>query len=131
MTVELRSSTGALDFALVTPEIISSLDEPRQQALLVLMEANRAKDAAVARKNIAVKREYDAIADESVKRQIHEDASSPIQFAPIVAKLEEQKGGPLTASEMQAARDQHALRVRALREADAREAAINAFNSSH
>ena len=74
MTVELRSGTGALDFSLVTDEIISSMDEPCQLALLALMKANEAKEAAVARRNAATRRVNDAIADEEVKRVTHKSA---------------------------------------------------------
>jgi hypothetical protein len=130
-TVELRSSTGALSFDLVTPEVVASLSEPRQKALLALLEAHKIKDAAIARKNAAQARVYHAIHDEDVKRQAHEDASSPIPFKPIVKKLEEQFGRPLNASEMVAAREQHAIRVREHREAAALADVIKAFNSSH
>jgi hypothetical protein len=124
--IELRNSlTNALDFSGVTPEIIQALDEPRQLALLALMEASRANDAAVERKNLAVKCVFDAIADEEVKRQIHEDASSPIPFS--VAKLEEALGRPLSAGELAAAREQHAIRVRGLLEQRAHAAAVAAY----
>jgi hypothetical protein len=131
MNVELRSSTGALDFSLVTPEVVASLGEPRQKALLALLEVHKITDVAVARKNAAQARVYHAIADEDVKRQAHEDASSPIPFAPIVNKLEEQKGGPLTVGEMNEAREQHAVRVRQHREGEARAVAISSYNATH
>lgn len=127
--IEFRNSSGALDFARITPEIISALDEPRQQSLLALMKAAETKDAAVARKNAATKRVYDAIADEEVKRVAHEDASSPIPF--VAPKIENFGTKAQFDAAMHEARTNHALRVRALREADARKAAIDAYNSSH
>ena len=123
--VELRSSTGALNFALVTPEIISSLGEKEQQALLNLMKANEVKEAAVARKNAAVKRAFDAIADEAVKHQAHADASSPIPFS--TADAEKAIGRPLNAAETREARQKHGARVRALLEQQARRAAVAAY----
>jgi hypothetical protein len=129
MSITLRDSTGALNFSRVTPEIIGELDEPLQHALLYLLKAHEIKTAAVERRNAATKRVYEAIADEGVKRQEYEHTSSPIPFKPIVAKLEEQLGRPLDRSEMAAAIEQHAIRVRDHRAAEARAASIAAYSS--
>jgi hypothetical protein len=127
---ELRNSTGALDFSRVTPEIIQSLDTPRQEALLALMKATEAKEAAIARKNAATKRVFEAVENEDLKRQAHEDASSPVPFAPIVAKLEADLSRDLHPHELAEARSMHANRVRAIRESEARQRAVAAFNSN-
>jgi hypothetical protein len=127
--IELRNSSGQLDFALVTPEIIAALDEPRAQALMALMQASDITAAAVERRNAAVGRVGNAIANEEIKMQAHADASSPIPFT--TAKIEEALGRPLNASEMQEARANHTVRVRGLLEQQARQAAVAAFNNSH
>ena len=125
----VRNSTGNLDFASVTPEIIAELDEPSQKALLALMQAVDVKNSAVNRRAAANRRFNSAVDDEDRKRVLHEDASSPIPFS--VAALEQSLGRALNQSEMAAAREQHAIRVRGLLERRAREAAIEAYNKSH
>lgn len=132
MALELRNTTtNALDFSRVTDVVISALDPTSQKALLDLMKSAERKDAAVVRRAVATRRVHEAIDNEERLRIIHEDASSEIPFQPIVAKLEAELNRPLTASEMQAAREQHATRVRGLREAEARKAAIAAYTASH
>lgn len=127
--IELRNSTGALDFSRVTPEAIAEMDEPCQIALRDLMVAADKKEAAVARRAVATRRVNDAVVSEENARLAHEDASSPIPFS--VAALEETLGRPLNASEMRQARDQHAARVRGLLEQRARQAVVEAYNKSH
>ena len=127
--LELRNSSGQLDFSNVSPDIVATLDEPQRLALISLMDAVAANSIARDRKNAAVKRLYDAEQDEIVKQQAHLDASSPIPFT--VKAMEDQLGRPLNAGEMKAAREQHAIHVRGLLEQRARIAAVEAYNSSH
>jgi hypothetical protein len=127
--MELRDSTGQLDFSRVTDEVISALDPTRQKALLDLMKCAEVKEAAVLRRNTATRRLHDAIADEQVKQQVHLDASSPIPFS--TAEIEASLGRPLTASEMQQAREQHALRVRGHLEDAARQRARDTYNATN
>lgn len=128
--IELRNSTGALDFSRITPQIIEALDEPQQRALLALMHATEAKEAATVRRNAATRRVNDAIADEDVKRAAHEDASSPLPFAPVSAKLEAELGRDLRPHEVLELREKHAARVRAIKEQAARQAVVAAYNKS-
>jgi len=128
--IELRNSTGALDFSLVTPQIIEALDEPQQRALLALMHATEAKEAAIARKSAATRRVNDAIVNEDVKRAAHEDASNPIPFAPVVAKLEADLGRKLEVHETLELRSRHNARIRAIKEQAARQAVVAAYNSN-
>lgn len=128
--MEIRNATGALDFSLVTPEMIGTLDETRQSALLDLMHATEAKEVAVARKNAATRRVNVAIEDEDVKRAAHEDASSLLPFAPVLAKLEAELGRDLRPHEVLELRSRHNARVTAIKEQAARQAVVQAYNST-
>jgi hypothetical protein len=129
--MEIRNSTGQLDFSRITPELIAELDEPRQNALLALMKANESKEAAIARRNAATKRLADAITDEAIKREIAEDASSPVPLAPMIREFENKQGRPATPSELLALKERQQITVRGLREAEARRAVVAAYNASH
>lgn len=128
MALELHDSTGALNFESVTDEVIGALDPTSQRALLGLMDAAERKEVAVVRRNAATKRLLDAIASELVTQQVHLDASSPIPFS--ISKIEADLGRTLTASELQQARADHALRVRGHLEDEARARARAAYTAS-
>jgi hypothetical protein len=124
--VELRDANGSLTFENITPDVISTMDEPIKEALLALMKAVEVKDAAIARRAAATRRLGLAITDEETTRLVHEDAESGFS----VAQLEHDLGRPLYRYEMAEARQKHFDRVRAAKAREAHQLAINAFTAS-
>jgi hypothetical protein len=125
--LELRNPVGQLSFDHITPEIIGTLTDDQAKSLSALIEAHKAHEAAIARRNAAVKRVADATANEQKTLAAHEDASSPIPFS--VTAIEQQLGRPLDAAEMAAARSAHSQRVLELKSLQARQASIDSYNS--
>jgi hypothetical protein len=127
--IELHNSSGQLDFTRVSPEAISEMPEANQAALLALITAHEAHEAAIVRRNAAVKRLGLAIENEKLALAANEEAQSPIP-SPVTA-MEAQLQRPLTASELQHVNSQHKIRVAALKDLEARRISAAAYANQY
>ena len=110
MSIEWLDQYGNISVDKIDPAALDALDAPRSVALLSLIDASAAKTIAGERVAATRKRMLDAVANEAIALQAHEDASMVIPFT--TAKIEAQLGRPLSAGEMQEARRAHGVRCR-------------------
>jgi hypothetical protein len=129
MALTLRNQFGQIDLSVIDPDAVAELTDTAQEKLARLIKAHDERAAAQERYNAAVRSLRAAQEEQSAALEAHRAASDPFPF-----KAPDQENYATQAAydaALREARERHDLRVRAHREAEARKAAIAAYNSSH
>jgi hypothetical protein len=77
MAIQLTNKIGQIDLAMIDPEEVAKLTDPQQEALSILIDAVKAREAATERQIKATVRVYAAVADETEKLAEYIKANPP------------------------------------------------------
>lgn len=128
--IKLHDKFGVINLAEIDPTEIEKLNDAQQALLATLFDKVRAREAAQTRYSEAVIRVSTATQEQIDAHAAHIEASQPFPFV-LPKEIEGMTDAKARASATAEARENHDRRVRQHREADARKAAIAAYNSSH
>jgi hypothetical protein len=85
MRLEIYNHLGQIDLSVIDPAAVALLDDNQQQALSVLIEKTKAREAAQERYTTAVKAEGAANAEQHDALAAHIAANPPLTFQQIHA----------------------------------------------
>ncbi|WP_338830443.1 hypothetical protein [Bradyrhizobium sp. 27S5] len=128
MALTLRNRFGQLDISVIDPVEVAKLDDGQQTKVATLVAAIEHREIAYERYVAAVRARRDAEVEQTSALEAHKIASEPFQFVPPKAANYGTKDQFDAA--MILAREQHDLRVREHRQAEARATSIAAYNAS-
>jgi len=77
MALEIHDAYGRIDLTLITEEAVAALSEPQQEALSLVIDATKSREAAEARKTAAERRVRVAMAAETAALEANAAANPP------------------------------------------------------
>jgi hypothetical protein len=128
--MNLFNSMAQIDLSIIDPAKVAKLDDEAQNVLSVLIVAVQNREAASERFNKAVVGVREADAEQHASMALHIAASDPFPFVPH-PDIEKITDRATREAALREARAQHDNSMRAHRAADARKAAIAAYNFNH